>query len=48
MDEGVTGMRIGGLRQVVIPPSLAYGGRRVGEVPPNSILVFLIDLKTVQ
>ncbi len=43
-DEGVRGMRIGGQRQLIIPPSLGYGSSRVGDIPPNSILVFVLTL----
>lgn len=47
-DEGVVGMRVGGRRQLVIPPDLAYGEQ--GSVPaigPNETLVFVIDLVSV-
>lgn len=47
-DEGVRGMRVGGRRQLVIPPSLGYGERMVGSIPPNSTLVFTIDLVGVR
>lgn len=47
-DQGVTGMRIGGLRQLIIPPSLAFGSNSVGLIPPNSIVVFNIDLIAAQ
>jgi FKBP-type peptidyl-prolyl cis-trans isomerase FkpA len=47
-DQGVVGMRVGGLRRLVIPPSLAYGDRRNGPIPPNATLVFEIELLTVQ
>lgn len=47
-DEGVLGMKIGGRRQLVIPPALGYGAQRQDPIPPNSILVFQIDLIAVQ
>ena len=43
-DEAVVGMRVGGQRQVVIPPSMGYGRRQVAGIPPGSTLVFLIEL----
>lgn len=47
-DEGVRGMAIGGRRQLIIPPSLGYGSTAKGPIPANSILVFQIDLVTIQ
>jgi FKBP-type peptidyl-prolyl cis-trans isomerase FkpA len=47
-EEGATGMKVGGKRQIVIPPSLGYGQQRVGIIPPNSILVFELDLLTAE
>jgi FKBP-type peptidyl-prolyl cis-trans isomerase FkpA len=47
-DQGVPGMKIGGLRRLVVPPSLAYGASRNGPIPPNATLVFEIELVDVQ
>lgn len=47
-DEGVAGMRAGGVRKLVIPPSLGYGNRAVGPIPANSVLVFEVHLIGVQ
>lgn len=41
-DDGIVGMRVGGRRQLVIPPELGYGSNRSGEIPPDAVLVFEI------
>ena len=46
-DQGVAGMQEGGIRRVVVPPSLGYGGDRRGPIPPYSTLIFEIELVTV-
>ena len=44
-DQGVTGMKVGGRRQLVIPPHLAYGDRGAGGViGPGETLIFVVDL----
>jgi len=46
-DEGIVGMRIGGERQLVVPPELAYGEQGSQIVPPNSTMIFEIELVAI-
>jgi FKBP-type peptidyl-prolyl cis-trans isomerase len=47
-EEGLLGMRVGGKRRLVVPPSLGYGARGAGdEIPPNSVLVFEMEARSV-
>src|SRR5438309_1930923 len=47
-DQGLAGLKVGGVRRLVIPPSLAYGASGNGPIPPNAALVFEIELLDVQ
>ncbi len=46
-DQGVAGMKVGGRRELVIPPDLAYGPIGQGPIGPNATLVFVVDLVAV-
>jgi FKBP-type peptidyl-prolyl cis-trans isomerase len=48
-EQGVLGLKVGGMRRVTIPPDLAYGAYGSGSIPPNATLLFevqLVELRT--
>ncbi len=47
-DEGVVGMKVGGKRKLIIPPSLGYGSRDMGTIPPSSTLIFEVELMAIR
>ncbi len=47
-DEGVMSMKIGGKRKLIIPPSLGYGSRDMRVIPPNSTLIFEVELLDIR
>jgi FKBP-type peptidyl-prolyl cis-trans isomerase FkpA len=46
-ERGVPGMRVGGIRRLIVPPSLAYGAPRTDVLPPYAALLFEIELLSV-
>ena len=46
-EQGVEGMKVGGRRELIIPPQLGYGSQSTGTIPANETLVFVIDLEAI-
>ncbi len=47
-DRGVAGMKVGGRRELIVPPQLGYGETGTGSIPPNETLVFVVDLLALE
>ena len=47
-DQGVPGMKVGGVRRLIIPPELAYGSQGQGPIPPGASLIFEIEVVEVE
>lgn len=47
-EEGLAGMKVGGVRLLIVPPAAGYGSAGQGPVPPNAVLVFEVQLLEVQ
>lgn len=47
-EEGIPGMEIADRRELVVPPDLAYGNEQAGSIPPNSTLIFVVEMLKVQ
>ena len=46
-STGLLGMKVGGRRELIIPPSLAYKNKKQGSIPANSTLIFIVDLHAI-
>lgn len=47
-DKGFAGLKVGGKRKLTIPPDMGYGSRDMGTIPPNSVLIFEVELLKVE
>ena len=47
-DLGIKGMKVGGKRKLIVPSKLGYGNQDMGVIPPNSKLIFIVELMEVE
>ena len=48
-DEGLVGMKVGGRRELIIPPDMGYGAQGAPpDIAPNETLVFVVDMKAIK
>lgn len=47
-EQGLIGMKVGGVRLLIVPPVVGYGAAGQGSIPPNSVLIFQVQLADVQ
>lgn len=47
-DKGIIGLKVGGKRTLTIPPDMGYGERAAGDIPPNSTLIFEVELLEIK
>lgn len=46
-EIGLIDMKVGEVRRIVLPPDYGYGDMQVGQIPPNSVLIFDVELKSI-
>jgi hypothetical protein len=47
-EQAIDGMKVGGTRMMIVPPSVGYGAQGQGSIPPNSVLIFEVQLLAVE
>lgn len=47
-EQALAGMKVGGVRLVIVPPAVGYGANAQGSIPANSVLIFQVQLAAVQ